>query len=141
METESNEAYTYYQQFRITCETVVDLADSKAMYGFLFLVLLFAIFPAVWMYLLNELSIAHMVFKYNLFLANVFQIDGTKRVKKIKMKLKNPPLSKQVHPNLYKKRPTYFLLVPLLNFHKTMNHKKTPNCINCRKAKGADYIF
>lgn len=30
------------------------------------------------MYLLNEVSIAHMVFENNLFLANVFQIDGKK---------------------------------------------------------------
>lgn len=78
------------------------------------------------MYLPNELSVAHVVLKNNLFLANVFQIDGTQNVlKKIKMKLKNPPLSKQVPPNLYKRRPTFFLLVPLLNVHKAINHKKS----------------
>lgn len=48
METKNNEAYTYYQWFRITCDTVVDLADSKAMYVFGFFVILFvAIFPAI----------------------------------------------------------------------------------------------
>lgn len=38
METKSNEAYTYYQRFRITCETVVNLAESKAVYVLFLLV-------------------------------------------------------------------------------------------------------
>lgn len=52
----------YYQQFGITCE-IVDLADSKAVHVSLFSVLVFAIFPAISVYLLNKLSVAHVIFE------------------------------------------------------------------------------
>lgn len=108
MENKSHETYTYYQRFRITCETVVDLADSKVVYIFLFSVLLFAIFPATWMYLLNELSIAHMVFKNNLFLANAFQIAGTQNVLKNKNEIKKSSPQQTSSPQSLQKAANFF---------------------------------
>lgn len=52
--------------FKIACETVVDLADSKPVCVPYFNIS-FSLFPAIWMCLLKELSVAHMVFKNNLF--------------------------------------------------------------------------